>query len=218
MVKRALLVVLVVVSSWSLLWGASYNVPAGTILNCRLTQTLTTGLNSQGQSFAATVAEPLVVDGQVVIPTGATVQGRIASLSRPGRIKGVGEMVLSPETISMPNGRTFKLNAVLLHAYGAPGARVVDSEGLVKGPNAHKGDLMEIGIGTGAGTFLGTLVGGFHGAFIGGVIGGTAGLVDRLRRRGPDLALPTGTELKFQLTHQLVVMHSGVAEYNLSSR
>ena len=218
MVKRALAVVLFVFSGWSVLWGANYTIPAGTILNCRLSQTLTTRLNYQGQAFTATVSEPLVINGQQAIPIGTTVNGRIASLSRPGRIKGVGEMVLSPETLAMPNGQTFRLNAVLLHAYGAPGARVADAEGLVKGPNAHRGDLMEIGIGTGAGTFLGTLVGGFHGSFIGGLIGGGATLVDRLRRRGPDLALPTGTELKFQLTRQLVVARSGVAEYNLSSR
>jgi hypothetical protein len=218
MVKRALLVVLLVVSSWAILWGASYTIPAGTILNCRLSETLTTQLNNQGQAFSATVSEPLLVNGQAIIPAGATVQGRIASLMRPGRIKGVGEMVLSPETVSMPNGQTFKLNAVLLHAYGAPGATVVDPEGLVKGPNAHRGDLSEIGIGTGGGAFLGTVLGGFHGAVVGGLIGGGAALADRLRRRGPDLALPTGTELKFQLTRQLVVMRSGIGEYNLSSR
>ncbi|MCL5006277.1 MAG: TrbI/VirB10 family protein [Acidobacteria bacterium] len=218
MVKRALLVALFVVSGWSVLWGASYTIPAGTVLNCRLTQTLTTQLNYQGQAFTATVSEPLVINGQQAIPIGTTVNGRIASLSRPGRIKGVGQMVLSPETISMPNGRTFTLSAVLIHAYGAPGARVVDSEGLVKGPNAHKGDLTEIGIGTGGGAFFGTLLGGFRGTFIGGLIGGGAALVDRLRRRGPDLALPTGTELKFQLSHQLIVTRSGIAEYNLSSR
>ena len=218
MVKRALLVVLFASCGGTLLWGASYTVPAGTVLNCRLTQTITTQINSPGQAFAATVAEPLMIDGQEAIPAGAVIRGRIASLNRPGRVKRVGEMVLSPETLSMPNGQTFTLKAVLLHAYGAPSARVSDTEGLVKGPNAHKGDLTEIGAGTGGGAFLGTLLGGFHGALIGGLVGGAAGLVDRLRRRGPDLALPTGTELKFQLTQQLVVLRLGVSEYKLSSR
>lgn|SRR5512146_2268752 len=218
MVKRALLVVLVAICGGTLVWGASYTVPVGTVLNCRLTQTLTTQINSTGQAFAATVTEPLMIDGQEAIPAGAVVRGRIASLARPGRVKGVGEMTLSPETISMPNGQTFTLKAVLLHAYGAPGARVADTEGLVKGPNAHKGDLAEIGGGTGGGAFLGTLLGGLHGAIIGGLLGGAAGLVDRLRRRGPDLALPTGTELKFQVTQQLVILRFGVQEYKLSSR
>jgi hypothetical protein len=218
MVKRALLVVLFAVCDGTFVWGASYTVPVGAVLNCRLTQTITTQINSPGQDFAATVAEPLMIDGQEAIPAGAVIRGRISSLARPGHIKGVGQMVLSPETLSMPNGQTFTLKAVLLHAYGAPGARVSDTEGLVKGPNAHKGDLTEIGAGTGGGALIGTLLGGLHGALIGGLVGGTAGLVDRLRRRGPDLALPTGTELKFQLTRQLLVMRLGVQEYKLSSR
>lgn len=216
--KRALLGLLFLASCGSVLWGATYTIPAGTILNCRLPRTITTQISNQGQAFTATVAEPVQINGQTVIPTGATVQGRITSLSRPGHIRGVGKMVLSPETLAMPNGQTFTMGAVLIHAYGAPGARVVDSEGLVKGPSARRGDLEEIGIGAGGGAFVGTLVGGFGGTLWGGLIGGGAALVDRIRRRGPNLALPTGTELKFQLTHQLVVAHSGVMEYNLSSR
>jgi hypothetical protein len=79
-------------------------------------------------------------------------------------------------------------------------------------------DIKEVGIGIGGGSVIGSIFGGLHGAFVGGVIGGAAGLVDSLRRRGPDLTLPVGTELKFQLNRELVVNHSGVAEYNLSSR
>lgn len=217
MVKRALLVVIFAICSGALLWGATYAIPVGTVLNCRLSETLTTQINNTGQTFSATLSEPVMINGQEVIPMGSIVTGRIASLTRPGRIKGVGEMVLSPETVAMPNGQTFTLNAVLLHAYGAPGARVSDSEGLVKGPNARQGDFTEIGLGTGGGTFVGALVGGLRGGLIGGLIGGGVTLADRLRRRGPDLALPTGTELKFQLTRQLVISRMAVAEYNLSS-
>jgi hypothetical protein len=218
MVKRAVLVVsLVILSSWAG-WAATYTVPPGTVLNCKLSQTLSTRLNTQGQFFAATLDEPLVINGNQIVPAGSTVRGRIGSLVRPGRIKGAGKMLLVPETLAMPNGQTFTVRAVLLHAYGAPGASVTNSEGIVKGPNARMRDIKEVGIGIGGGGALGTLFGGFHGAFIGGLIGGTAGLVDSLRRRGPDLTLPSGTELKFQLSRQLVVTRSGVAEYNLSSR
>jgi hypothetical protein len=57
----------------------------------------------------------------------------------------------------------------------------------------------------GGGGLLGTIIGGFHGAVIGGVIGGAAGLSDTFRRRGKDLTLPTGTQLNYQLTRELVV-------------
>lgn len=218
MVKRAVLVVfLAILSGWTGR-AATYTIPPGTVLHCKLSQTLSTRLNSQGQFFAATLAEPLVVNGNQVVPAGATIRGRIASLVRPGHIKGVGSMLLVPQTLAMPNGETFVVRAVLLHAFGAPGASIANSEGVVKGPNARMRDLKEVGIGIGGGGLLGTMFGGLHGAFIGGVIGGAAGLVDSLRRRGPDLTLPSGTELKFQLSRQLVVTRTGVAEYNLSSR
>jgi len=218
MVKRFVLVLsLVILSAWAGR-AATLTVSPGTVLNCRLSQTLSTALNSQGQLFAATLVEPLVVNGNQIVPAGATIRGRIASLNRPGRIKGVGKMLLAPETLAFPNGQTFTINAVLLHAYGAPGARIANAEGVVRGPDARLRDLKEVGVGIGGGGLLGTMIGGLHGAFVGGVIGGAAGLVDSLRRRGPDLTLPRGTELKFQLSRQLVVTRSGVAEYNLSSR
>lgn len=218
MVKRAVLVVsLVMLSAWGGR-AATYAVPPGTVLNCKLSQTLSTKLNTQGQSFAATLAEPIVVNGNEIVPAGATLRGRIASLIRPGHIKGVGKMLLVPETLALPNGRTYTMNGVLLHIYGAPGASIANSEGVLKGPNARMRDIKEVGIGIGGGGLVGTMFGGLHGALIGGVIGGTAGLVDSFRRRGPDLTLPRGTELKFQLNRQLVVTRSGVAEYNLSLR
>jgi len=218
MVKRAVLVVtLIILTGWAAR-AATYTVPAGTVLDCKLSQTLSTALNFEGQFFAATLNEPLVVNGIPVLPAGATLRGRIGSLSKPGHIKGVGKMLLVPETIALPNGQTFTVSAVLLHAYGASGASIANSEGIVQGPNARMRDLKEVGIGIGGGGVVGTMFGGFHGAFVGGVIGGAAGLVDSLRRRGPDLTLPGGTELKFQLSRQLVVTRAGVTDYKLSSR
>jgi len=218
MVKRVALVLsLVILSAWAAT-GATLTVPPGTIFHCRLSQTLSTASDSQGQLFAATLAEPLVVNGNQVVPAGSTIHGRIASLNRPGRIKGVGKMLLVPETLAFPNGQTFTIDAVLLHAYGAPGARIANPEGVLRGPDARLRDLKEVGIGIGGGGLLGTMIGGLHGTLVGGVIGGAAGLVDSLRRRGPDLTLPRGTELKFELNRQLVVSRPGVAEYNLSSR
>lgn len=218
MVKRAVLVVsLIIMGAWAGM-AATVAVPSGTIFNCRLSQTLSTASNTQGQLFAATLIEPLVVNGNQIIPAGATIRGRIASLSRPGRIKGVGKMLLVPETLALPNGQTFPINAVLLHAYGAPGARIANPEGVLRGPNAKLRDLKEVGVGIGGGGLLGTMIGGLHGTLVGGAIGGAAGLVDSFRRRGPDLTLPRNTELKFELSRQLVVTRSGVTEFDLSSR
>ena len=218
MVKRAVLVAsLVILSAWAGM-AATLTVPPGTVLDTKLSQTLSTALNTQGQLFAAVLSEPVVVNGNQIVPAGATIRGRIAVLSRPGHIKGVGKMLLVPETLAFPNGQTFTINAVLLHAYGAPGARIANAEGVIQGPTGRMRDVKEVGIGIGGGGLLGTMIGGAHGAFIGGLIGGTAGLVDSFRRRGPDLMLPSGTELKFELNRELAVSGPGIVEYKLSSR
>ena len=218
MVKRAVLVAsLVILCAWAGV-AATLTVPPGTVLDTKLSETLSTAVNTQGQLFAAVLSEPVVVNGTQIVPAGATIRGRIAILNRPGRIKGAGKMLLVPETLAFPNGQTFTINAVLLHAYGAPGARIANAEGVMQGPTGRMRDVKEVGIGIGGGGLLGTIIGGAHGAFIGGLIGGTAGLVDSFRRRGPDLTLPSGTELKFELNRELAVTRPGVAEYKLSSR
>ena len=150
-----------------------------------------------------------MIDGYDVIPVGSTLEGRIAKLQRPGRLKGVGEMRLSLEKITFPDGQSYAVNAVLLNAYGAEGTRVVGQEGNVKGPGSRLRDLEEIGIGMGGGGFLGTVIGGFHGAVIGGAIGGGAALVDTFRRRGKELTIPAETQLNYQLTRELEVNRGG---------
>jgi type IV secretion system protein VirB10 len=212
MVKQAFWAALTIILSVSLAWAETISIPAGTMVNCRLLQTLSTKLNFQGDPFTATVTEAVEIGGQRVIPTGAILEGRILGMRRPGRIKGVGEMRLSAEKITFPDGRSFNLSAELLNAYGAEGARVVGDEGKIKGPNSRKADLKEIGGGMAAGGVVGTIFGGLHGTVVGATVGGVVGLADRLRRRGEDLTLPSGTQLNYQLTRELVVQHDATRE------
>lgn len=207
MVKRGLLVVVsltlliaTMVFADSLPRGEKFSIPAGTTLHCRLTQTLTTKLNYQGDPFTATVSEPIVMNGRDVIPVGATIEGRIAYLSRPGRVRGVGEMRLNAERISLADGRSLPLSAVLMSAYGAEDTKVTGGEGLVKGPSSRIESFTEIAAGMGGGTLVGLL---FAHPVVGMTVGGAAGFVDRVRRRGKDLTLPMGTQLNYQLTREL---------------
>ena len=66
MVKRALLAVFLATAGISLAHAETLvrtdalSVPAGTLLHCRTTQTLTTKLNIQGDAFTMSVAEPVI--------------------------------------------------------------------------------------------------------------------------------------------------------------
>jgi hypothetical protein len=204
MVKRVLLSIGLLVSSASFATAAKNSVPAGSVLHCRLTETLSTFMNSEGDAFTANVSEPVMIDGREVIPAGAKIEGRISQLQRPGRIRGVGEMRLTAEKVVLPDGATYPLSAILAAVYGAE-AKVHGEEGQVKGPNSRRRTVEEVGAGMGGGGLIGTIFGGFTGTLVGGAIGGAAGFVDTMRKRGSDLALPTGTQLNYQLTRDLDV-------------
>ena len=210
MVKRALLAVFLATAGISLAHAETLvqtdplSVPAGTMLHCRTTQTLTTKLNSQGDAFTMSLAEPVSINGHMAIPAGSTLAGRITRMERPGRIKGVGQMRLTLEQITLPDGRSFPLGAILMTAYGADNVKVVGSEGLVKGPSSRVPDFEEIGAGTAGGTLLGLI---FAHPLIGATVGLTATAVDRMRRRGKDLTIPAGTQLNYQLTRELAITH-----------
>jgi len=180
--------------------GEQASIPASTVLHCRISQTLTTKLNYQNDSFTANVSEPVMIGGRDVIPVGATIEGRIVHLERPGRVRGVGQMRLSPERLTLPDGRSFPLSATLTSAYGAENAKVVGSEGTVKGPSSRSGEMLEIGGGSIIGLALGAVA--VH-PLVGMTLGGAAGFVDHMRHHGKDLTLPIGTQLNYELTRAL---------------
>jgi hypothetical protein len=182
---------------------AAASIPAGQILHCRLAATLSTGVDSAGDPFTATVSEPLLQDGRQLIPAGAILQGRIASLVRPGHLKGVGQMVLQAESLRLPNGETLRVSATLVSEHGAAGVRVVNDQGRLKGPSSRLHTLALIGGGTAAGGLLGAL---FHVTPWGMAVGGAAGLIDQARHRGRNLNLPAGTALDFQLSQPLTLL------------
>src|SRR5579863_2641443 len=99
MVKRVLLSISLLVLSVTFATAAKNTVPAGSVPHCRLTQTLSTFMNAQGDPFTANVTEAVMVDGREVIPAGARIEGRIAQLQHPGRVRGVGEMRLTAEKV-----------------------------------------------------------------------------------------------------------------------
>jgi len=179
------------------------SVPAGTALKVKLETTLTTFSNKVGDPFTGKVMDPVVLDGKTVIPAGATVQGRVTKVSEPRRIAGKPTIGLFPETLILPNGEHFMLNAPVVDTNLGRGTDV-NEEGQFKG-NGHNGkDVAEIGIGTGGGMLVGGLIGGGPGLLIGGAIGATATTVHWLGKHR-SATLPSGTELTLELSRPLAL-------------
>ena len=149
------------------------SLPAGTSLKVRLETPLSTSSSKSGDSFSGRVTEAVLLDSKPVIPVGATVQGRVTQVSEPRRIAGRPTISMFPETLIMPNGDRFMLNATLVDTSLRNGSDVND-EGQFKGKGHDGTDLTQIGMGTGGGMLVGGLIAGGKGLLIGGAVGATA--------------------------------------------
>jgi len=94
-------------------------LPSGTLLTVDLSGSLSTAKVHAGDSFTATVAAPLIVDGETLVPTGAPVMGRVESAQggRSGLVLGSGYFELVLNTITV-GGKTVVLQTSSLFARG----------------------------------------------------------------------------------------------------
>jgi len=182
-------------------------VGEGTTIRARLLERLSTSESQAGEPFRARVASDVLQGGQVLIPAGAEIDGRVASVSN-GRTSGHGSMHLSPETVILPDGSRYKIYAEVT---GAPGSGTrVGSEGNINPGSQVKKDGIEYGGAVGAGAVTGAILGGPGGALAGTVIG--AGVITvHLLVSHPQAVLDSGTVLLFTLTERLNLVPAGAS-------
>jgi len=179
------------------------SLPAGTSVKVKLENALATFSSKSGDPFSARVTEAVTLDGKPVIPLGSTVQGRVTKSSEPRRIAGKPTIAIFPETVVLPNGEHYMLNAVLVDTSVRNGTDVND-EGQFKGKGHDGKDMTEIGMGTGGGMLVGGLIGGGKGVLIGGAVGATATVAHWLGKKNSTM-LPAGTELVMELSRPLAM-------------
>ena len=174
------------------------SLPAGTTVKVKLDNALTTFSSKSGDPFSARVTEAVMLDGKTVLPIGATVEGRVTQATEPRRIAGKPTIAIFPETVVLPNGEHYMLNATLVDTSLRNGTDV-NNEGQFKGKGHDGKDMIEIGMGTGGGMLVGGLIGGGKGVLIGGAVGATATVAHWLGKKNSAM-LPAGTELVMELS------------------
>jgi len=182
-------------------------IAEGTTIRVRLLQKLSTAYSEKGEHFRTRVASDVLQGGQVVIPAGAEIDGRVIQVSS-GHVGGHGFMRLQPEAVILPNGSRFMLHA---ETTGTPGSRTrMGSEGAITPDSRLKRDGIEYGGAVGAGAVTGAILGGPAGAVTGGLIGAGAVTVHLLVNH-PQATLESGTTMVFTLTEPLDMVPAPVS-------
>ncbi len=180
--------------------GGSLAIPRNTILNLELLHPISTDVSQRGDRIQARVIEPAQYAGYVV-------EGRVAQLKRPGKVKGVAELQLAFDQIRSPDNRTATLHAELIEIGPMRGDDpTIDPEGGVKGNDSTKDDAAKVGAASGIGAIIGAIAGGGKGAAIGAIIGGGAGAAGVMTQRGKDIRLEQGQHLKIRTSTDTSVL------------
>ena len=158
-------------------------VPAGTMVNVRLAQAIDVDSSKAGMSFKAVVDDPVMIDGSIVIPRGASAVVQAVNVEQSGKMKGSDKV-------------TLKLNSIGFGGFVYP---VSSSYHESKGKGEGKKTGRKVGGGAGLGAIVGGIAGGGEGAAIGAVVGGVTGAA--VASAGEEhLQLPAETRLQFQLS------------------
>ena len=164
-------------------------VPAGTVLTVRLGQAVGSKISSAGETFTATTASPVVIDGKTAIPSGATASGTVVDAKPLGRFKGGASLQLRLTSITIGGAeQAISTSSVLRTATG-------------KG----KRTAIMAGGGAGLGALIGGLAGGGKGAAIGALAGGGAGTGGAAFTGNKDIVLPAESALSFKLEQPIEV-------------
>jgi len=173
-------------------------IPAGTQLTVRLDNPLDSERNQVGDTFHGSLSNPIVLDGETVIPSGADVVGRVADVKSAGRFAGNSVLTLELTSLSA-HGRTYNIQT-------NQWTRAGNGEG--------KNTATKVGVGTAAGAILGGIFGGGKGAAIGAATGAGAGTGVAASKKGQQIQLPAEAVLNFQTINALTVTPQGGNERN----
>ncbi|QQS47972.1 MAG: hypothetical protein IPM66_04765 [Acidobacteriota bacterium] len=168
----------------------TFTIAAGTPITVWTAEEISTKTARPGQSFSASLANPIVDGDWVIAQKGAPVEGVIVSSDPGGRVKGVASISIRLQSLTL-----------------ADGSRVDISTGSYtkQAKKTLKKDAIKTGIGAGVGAAIGAIAGGGKGAAIGAGAGAGAGAGVVMATRGDPAVIAGETQLSFRLRSPVTV-------------
>jgi len=185
---------------------AATTIPLNTQFQVALDETLSSKTAHSGDSFTATLDEPLQSShGDMLIPSGAKVLGTVqeaASGKVFASMRGKGRLVLRFDAVVLPDGRRLPMQTTLLSIGPNKTKATVNQEGEITSGTRAGDAVKKVGIGAGVGTIAGMIFGStLKGTAIGAIAGGGYAMAEA----GKDVELPARTTVNLRLDQYLVV-------------
>lgn len=178
--------------------GHISKVPGGTKLRIIVESPLYEETSKIDDEFSAKTAEDVVIDGNVIVPIGSTVVGKITEINFAKRLHKSGSVRIEFNSLTTPDGRQVPIVA-----------SVLTRSGLLKGRYTPKRALIATS------TLVGPAIAGFGaglaaegsavGAGIGATLGAIAGIALFAFQRGNKVDIKAGDELNIELTEDVLV-------------
>ncbi|MGH9573955.1 MAG: hypothetical protein ACRD40_10560 [Candidatus Acidiferrales bacterium] len=164
-------------------------IPSGKTLAVTIDQNINTKDNSSGDHFEASLAAPVTVDGNEVLPKGTHIRGTITESDQAGHIKGKATLTITLTSFNV-HGQTYEIHT---SSYTAE--------------SKARGKRTGIGAGGGAalGAIVGAIAGGGKGAAIGAGAGAGAGTAGAAYTGDRDVSIPAEHLIHFTLRHSVTL-------------
>jgi hypothetical protein len=166
---------------------SALEIPAGTQIVVRLIDGIDSTRDRLGQTYRASVDQPVTVNGQTVVPRGADVIAALIDAEKSGKIQGRTSLTVDLKALTV-NGRTYDI--VSTSVSEASGSRGERSAKVIGGTAA-------------LGAVIGAIAGGGRGAAIGAGSGAAVGTAAQVMTSGQTVKVPAETRLTFTLQNSL---------------
>jgi hypothetical protein len=160
---------------------AGIEIPSGTNIVVRMIDAVDSEKNSIGQTFQASLDEPVIINGQTVIERGADAVIKLIDNKQSGKLTGTTQLSLDLLSVKV-NGRMADINT-----------QSVTQTSSSRGSRTAK----MAGGGAALGAIIGAIAGGGKGAAIGAGAGAAAGTGAEIATKGQKVHVPSETRLTF---------------------
>jgi hypothetical protein len=171
-------------------------LPNGSVVNARLDNEIGTKVSKVGDTFSATVTDPVVAqNGVTVVPAGAKLFGKVTGVDNSDHPGETAAIKVDFEQLSI-NGRSYPFDA-----------KVTATNLQSRGGDSRSETIKKAGVGAAAGAVIGAVLSGgdLDKILLGGALGAAAGTVISLGTGDVEAVLPAGTVMSLQTTQAVAL-------------